>query len=759
MDLTTIMRRALAADPDELKTRLAQKVFSARNRRASTHGRSVLPESGHLHSLGINAALLPEWFAGRTSHWFLTEERREELREYYQEHELERSLILRRAQIVVEGKMPIFSREPVEFSGADRWRRDFFLDVCAPQVFYGDIEYLNVAQVGDSKHVWEPNRFGWVYWLGQAYILTGEKQYAETFARLTLDWLEYNPYPLGVNYCSALESAFRCYALVWGLDLFAHIFAANPQVLDAVLEILWQGCSHIENNLSYYFAPNTHLTGEAFALYAVGAAVPEFAESERWRALGERILVTESQKQFHSDGTHKELSSCYHLYSTDFYLQTALIAKRTGFVVSGEIYDTAKALAVRLAELAPADLTLPQFNDCDGGRLSWFAFAPLDAAPALFSARELFGEEIAPNTDRNPGGYGIWMALDKLPEPVEQTEMIQHSQMSTERPDSGIVTYRSERNDYVLARCGPFGYLDCGHSHDAPTSFLYYSCGQPVIVDRGTGSYTQDIETRNRFRSAAGKNVLLLNGRGPSEPDGWFTWNRTTDARLLSAREFEGGFYLKTRHDGYSAALGFAVEVAREIILLDEGLLIIVDNWEAEQAVSASLQLTLAPRLQVTHVGRLLFEEDGTEFHYLISPRLAVDSTDETDTTDSDGAEQEQNEMAEQADEGDTDDIPEQEWAQDIRFRPRVRKVPFSPDYGIIGETRALVSDFGSAQAGFATTILSRLGPARNTNDSERFRIGLDERERELFVGRSGKIYLSGRKVGTNTAEPVVFAR
>jgi len=280
-----------------------------------------------------------------------------------------------------------------------------------------------------------------------------------------------------------------------------------------------------------------------------------------------------------------------------------------------------------------------------------------------------------------------------------------------------------------------------------------------VIVDCGTGSYTQDLQTRNTFRTAIGKNVLLLNGRGPSEPDGWFTWKRTTDARLLSAREFEGGFYLKARHDGYSAALGFEVEIAREIILLDEGLLIIVDNWEAEQAVGASLQLTLAPRLQVTHVGRLLFEEDGSEFHYLISPRLVVDDTDENDVSDSEEQKQGREEAEEQTGETDSEDIPEQDWAQDIRFRPRVRNVPFSPDYGIIGETKALVSDFGGARAGFATTILSRLGPARNTNDSERFRIGLDENERELFVGRSGKIYLSGRKVGTKTAEPVVFAR
>ncbi len=746
MNVTSLIGRALEAEPDELRFRFRQQVFSKYDKTIGISQTSGA--KGHLHSLGISEPYIADWFGKRQSRWFLSSENREALRDYYLEHELERSLILRRAQVIVAGKMPIFSRDPVEFTGDDRWRRDFFLKVSAPHKYYGDIGYLDVNEVGDSKHVWEPNRFGWAYWLGQAFVITKEKQYAQKFAELTIDWLGSNPYGIGVNYCSALEVAFRNYALVWSLDLFAEILAANPVVLDAILEIIWRGCRHIENNLSTYFAPNTHLTGEAFALYACGAALPEFAESERWRTLGERILVAESAKQFHDDGTHRELSSCYHLYSTDFYVQAELISRRTGFEIDSAISATAKRLASRLGELVKSDLTLPQFNDCDGGRLSWFAFAPLDAAPTLIAASELFGTGILPTTDRNPGGYGLWMNLNgipDIPEITDSTASIESEESVTDIPDSGIVTYHSPNQDYLLARCGEFGYMDCGHSHDAPTSFVYESCGQPVVVDCGTGSYTQDMRTRDEFRSARGKNVLLLNGNGPSEPDGWFNWKRKSEARLQSASHFEGGFYLKTRHDGYSAALGFGVEIAREIVVLDEGLLIIVDNWEAEETVNASLQLTLALRLQVTHVGRLIFEEDGSEFHYLVSPRLAVDETV------SDSGDEEQTD--------DDDDLPEQEWAQDVRFRPRVCKVPFSPDYGIIGETRALVSDFGSAKAGFATTILSRLGPARNTNDSERYRIGLDEAERELFVGRSGKIYLSGKKTGAKRAEPVVFAR
>ncbi len=32
--------------------------------------------------------------------------------------------------------------------------------------------------------------------------------------------------------------------------------------------------AHIEQNLSHYFSPNTHLLGEALALYVAGRALP-----------------------------------------------------------------------------------------------------------------------------------------------------------------------------------------------------------------------------------------------------------------------------------------------------------------------------------------------------------------------------------------------------------------------------------------------------------------------------------------------------
>ena len=67
-----------------------------------------------------------------------------------------------------------------------------------------------------------------------------------------------------------------------------------PWIVDLLLALDRQ-LTHIEHNLSYYFSPNTHLLGEALALYVAGRALPELAASARRATTGRRILLAEDR--------------------------------------------------------------------------------------------------------------------------------------------------------------------------------------------------------------------------------------------------------------------------------------------------------------------------------------------------------------------------------------------------------------------------------------------------------------------------------
>jgi hypothetical protein len=677
------LRRALTAEPAEWWVRGRQTIFAGRTWLRSRLGSEARPRHGHLHSLRLTAADLPAWWRTRgTAKWFLNDAHASRLRRWHSRDDTF-ACVLQRADTILDGQMPLLDWPPVDFSSDDRWWRDPILQKVAPDRFYARVAYLDAEQVGDSKYVWEPNRFAWSLWLGLAHQLTADQRYADSFAELTRDWFVKNPYPRGVNYCSALEIALRAYAWVWAADLFAARLSTDADLLSQLLAGIWTSCRHIEENLSHYFSPNTHLIGEAFGLYACGSALPEFRESERWRRVGTKILKEQARCQFFADGTHRELSSGYHLYATDFYLHACLIARQTGFDLDPAIWRTARRLATRLAALVPPDGILPQFNDCDGGRLMWACAHPLDAAPSLAAAESLFPEAYLP-AGRAPAGYSLLMAdgdrrcqrgtvaMSGLPAKHGETA-----------PDSGLVPYCNASGDYLLFRATPFGFADCPHSHDAPLSVIVYLQGHPIFVDSGVGSYTQDIGTRNQFRRAPGKNVLLVDGDGPSVPGGWFSWQRTTDATLIRAGDCPGGFHCRGQHAGFTKPPDRQVLVTREVTVLDEGIVGVVDRWESNRELPIRVVFTLAPGLTATPERGELRLASGETFHFLVAslekpePPLPV----------------------------------------------AVLRIPYSPAYGKVDFTQAIDCQPGSSARGSCVTLLSRVGPVLPTPRAGRFRL------------------------------------
>jgi hypothetical protein len=76
--------------------------------------------------------------------------------------------------------------------------------------------------------------------------------------------------------------------------------------------------------------------------------------------------------------------------------------------------------------------------------------------------------------------------------------------------------------------------------------------GRPLLVDNGTATYTTDPALRDRFRTTAMHNTVVIDGRSQSQPRGPFHWWTTTDARApvwVSAPTFD---YVEGNHDGYA---------------------------------------------------------------------------------------------------------------------------------------------------------------------------------------------------------------
>jgi hypothetical protein len=200
------------------------------------------------------------------------------------------------------GRFDLLGYEGLSFGDPIDWSLDPVSGRRAPRDHWSRLDPLDPQAVGDSKVVWELNRHQWMVQLGQAYRLTGELRYARTFNDCIARWIDANPVGVGINWVSSLEVSFRLIAWCWALLLLRGSPVLSPALFDRIVRSIWAHAAHVEQYLSYYFSPNTHLTGEALGLVYAGLVFPELPCADRWRALGTRILVDQSARHILDDG-------------------------------------------------------------------------------------------------------------------------------------------------------------------------------------------------------------------------------------------------------------------------------------------------------------------------------------------------------------------------------------------------------------------------------------------------------------------------
>ena len=282
-----------------------------------------------------------------------------------------------RADRILDGEYDLLGYRGLRFDSPDlphpRALPDWHLDpvhACSvPRTFWSTVPYLDPA-CGDHKIIWELNRHQHWLALGRAFWLTDDRRYRERCIAELTSWLDANPPRVGVNWASMLELAFRSLSWLWAINLFADADAedASPWLVDLLLALDRQ-LAHVEQNLSHYFSPNTHLTGEALGLFYLGTLLPEFRRANRWRRLGWEILERALPRHVHDDGVYFEQSTYYHRYTIDIYLHALVLAERNDSGVSAGMHGRLGMAAQSLADFMRPDGTVPIIGDDDGGRL------------------------------------------------------------------------------------------------------------------------------------------------------------------------------------------------------------------------------------------------------------------------------------------------------------------------------------------------------------------------------------------------------
>ncbi len=537
-----------------------------------------------------------------------------------------------RAERVMRGEFDLLGFRSLRF-GSSAAEPDWHLDPVhqqrAPMRFWSTVPFLDAA-CGDHKIIWELNRQQHLLVLGRAYWLTGDERYRERALGLLTNWIHANPPLVGINWASMLELAFRSLSWLWALHFFdePHRPADEPWLVDLLIALDRQ-LQHIEQNLSYYFSPNTHLLGEALALYVVGQSLPLLASASRYAATGRRVLIDQVDAQIARDGGHAERSTHYHRYTLDFYMLALAVARITGDAVAVNAFsDAVTRLGGAARLLADHRGRLPHIGDDDGGiLLPICGRVPDDLRDSLMAAAAL--------VDRPDFRVGeapedtFWL----LAHPDLDTRLQRARSLpplddvaSAALPDTGYYVSRSRAGDHLVIDAGPHGFANGGHAHADALSLTLGVRGVPLLIDPGTGSYTANPAARDRFRSSVLHNTLVVDGRSQSMPAGPFHWASTASATAHIWRTSPGFDYLDASHDGYAPLLH-----RRHVLALHGDLVIVADLLEGTGEHEVSVHWHLDPRWSADVSGRrALLRTAGERVELAVSSgrieRLAGDS-------------------------------------------------------------------------------------------------------------------------------------
>ena len=520
------------------------------------------------------------------------------LREKFPEEE---SAIIEKADRIGEGFFDLLGYENLNFDGKiPDWHFDPISGKTSPKIHWSNIEEVNAAQTGDKKIIWELNRHQYFAALGRAYLLTKNEKYAEVFIAHLESWFAENPPKIGVNWLSSLELAFRSISWIWAFYFFKDSPAFTAASFAQMLKYLYLHGLHIENYLSVYFSPNTHLTGEALGLYFLGLFFSETTNGKRWREKGYKILLDTLDFQVCDDGVYVEQASHYQRYTTDFYLNLWILRELSGEKIEVKHRGKLEKLLDFLLHISQPNGETALFGDDDGGRFYFLDERPInDFRPTLALGATLLEHGDLKFAANGASAELLWLLGVEGLEKFEKLEAIEQSETSKAFKIGGFFTIRDswQRDaNFLLIDCGRHGFLNCGHAHSDALSFTFSANGVPVFIDSGTYNYTSDLAAREYFRSSRAHNCLTVNGESSSIPAGAFSWKTTANLQLLEWKETADEIIFRGTHDGF---VRFGVNYEREVLWRKNDSVILTDKIRSNESNSYELIFIISPYVEI----------------------------------------------------------------------------------------------------------------------------------------------------------------
>ena len=468
--------------------------------------------------------------------------------------------ILSDANEILKNRFNIFGSS-IDFGEKIDWHLDPKTKKRWPLRFWGDIDIRDGVTVGGVKFVWEVNRFYFLIRLGLAFWLTGNTKYANKIISIIEDWLEDNPYPVGVNWSSGIECGLRISNLVWALSfLKEYAFSDDDKIL--LSKFVFIHARRLYRYPSKYSSNNNHALAEGFGLFLAGLYFSHLPGSNKWFQYGKALLEREVSRQILPDGGSAEYTVTYLSFVFDFFLLFKIVCDKNRIPYTEAIDKRLVQSCEFIHSLMDHEGNLPNIGDQDSAVLvnfglnNWENFkSVLNTGAVLFTRPDFFVG--------NPDVKSYLLLGERLiKERKRKAESSKPKSDDAKLPVgklfkySGIAAIKDNyqgKEIHFVGNATAIGMPPLyAHGHLDALSFTLSIDGYEFLVDPGTYLYHSGGKWRRYFRSTAAHNTIRINHTDLAAQTGEFMFGKPYRITELSLNDSEGQTIWRAGHNAYS---------------------------------------------------------------------------------------------------------------------------------------------------------------------------------------------------------------
>jgi hypothetical protein len=512
------------------------------------------------------------------------------------------------AERVLEHRFTFFGHPEARCDRPIDWSYDPLADVRWPALPSRRIDHR--IGTGDPKWIWELNRLQHLPWLAQAWLVTGDRRFADEALHQLDDWIDANPPGTGIAWRGAFEAGVRAIAVTVALQGLADAPSLTPERYRRAVRMLATSATTCWRDRSRFSSANNHLVGEMAGLAVVGLCCPELARAESWlaRALGE--LSTQADLQILADGAGAEQAVGYQVFTAELLGVVVLLLGLASRPTPPALTEAITRSATYLVHLVGRDHPTPRIGDDDEGFALRLGAEPVrEVRPHLAAVAALTGHRAAAACsvpDLTAGWFGRARGVLR-PEPAPPLEP------GSFYADRGglVVLHAADRR--LTMDVGPLGYLSiAAHGHADALAVTLAWGGRELVGDPGTGSYFAHPGWRTAHRGTRAHPTVAVDDRDQSAMGGEFLWTRHARTQTTEV-DLEGG-RVAAHHDGYEA-LDAPVRHHRWLVAPpDDPTVLVVDLVEGRGQHRVRTSWPLHPDLTATadDDGHLATDAAGT---------------------------------------------------------------------------------------------------------------------------------------------------